>query len=218
VDKRTAPKKFADRFIGSVSEEALQTMDERVRSEAQRKSALRKSLMSPAATLRLPPLLEERRQQFGITDGAFAFQPFHDKLLIHQIYAKSATWDTEGRIVKVADTRKRDLKTCPVGVIVAAGAVALDELRINGIDLGHIVLFQRMAPFRHEVEQDESLDAEVIIVRPGDLVGSVDLGDDLRAGKMQIDFNSTDFEHTYRDSAGRVWRPRSANPYMSGEY
>lgn len=218
MDRKLPPKRFADRYIGNVSEEALQSMDERVRQDAVRKSANRRAHMSEPGGLRLPPLLEERRQQFGITDGAFAFQPFHDKLLIHQIYAKSATWDAGGKIVKVASTRDRDLKTCPVGVIVSAGACALDELRCNGIDLGHIVLFQRMAPFRHEVERDESLEAEVIIIRPGDVVGSVDLADDLRSGKVQMDFNSETYEHTYRDSAGRVWRPKVVAPYIAGEY
>lgn len=217
--KRKDPKPvcFADKYLGRVNETELSKLTEDVRTSAERKSRLTQDAMSPPGALRLPPLLEQRRLDFGITDGAFAFQPFHDKILIHQIPAKPQTYDRGGLLIKTEVQVAKEENECPVGIIVGAGATALDELRANGFDLGHIVLFQRLAPWRHETDYTYK-QQKVIVLRTGDLIGSVDLGDAMRRGDVEVVFNEESYEHLYQaPETKQMWRPATVKPFVSGD-
>lgn len=210
------PIRFVDRYEKRVEGAELEKLDPDVRSKVERRSAAVSRHMSPPGALGLPPLLEHRRLLFGITDGAFAFQPFHDKLLVHQIPTKPETYGG-GIIHKTEIAIDREERECPVGVIVAAGAMALDSLRANGVDLGHIVLFQRLAPWRHETDYTWR-DEKVMLLRAGDIVGSVDLGDALRSGKIKLEFDAKLYEHTYLNTeTDEMWHPSKAEPFVSGD-
>jgi co-chaperonin GroES (HSP10) len=184
-----------------------------VRRQLQDKAAARKKLMSSAKKLKLPKLLEKRRQEFGITDGAFTSQPFHDRVFIYQVHDAEETYGS-GIIVKAESVRDYENTSCPRGIVVAAGARALDDLRCNGIDLGHIVTFLRMAPWRINTDMVAGHQEKLIILRSGDIVGSEDLAEQLRRGDVKLAYDPAKFEHWYKAKDGGEWRPQDVDPYI----
>lgn len=192
------------KFTAEALENASPEFVKRLASEREARLAH----MSPPEVLKLPPLLEQRRQEEGITDGAFSVQCMGDNVIVYQISrAKSETF--EGTAILMAEsTRKREAEQTPQGIIVGAGLSALDTLRMNGIDLGHVVTFCRVAPWRIETDPVEGKWDEVLLFQVGDIVGSVDLADSLREGRMRVRFDPEAYEHVYEDENGDVWHPR----------
>jgi hypothetical protein len=185
-------------------EEAMKTVESIVRV---------RKVMSPPGTLKLPPLLEERRWEYGITDGAFAFQPFHDRIALHQTPQwKGEASSPEGEIVLAPIGKKRERESNPEGVLVGAGLQALDELRSNGIDLGHQVTFIRQAPWRKRVDLVDGHEYHVLLLRVGDLIGSLDLANFLREGRVKIGFDEKTNEHYYIDENKKQWYPARVAP------
>jgi co-chaperonin GroES (HSP10) len=198
---------------GQLSAEDEAKLSPELLASQERIAKERKRLMSPAKKLKLPKLLEARRQEFGITDGAFEMQPFHDRVLIYQVREAEETYG-QGLILKTDAAREGENHSCPKGVIVAAGPRALDELRCNGIDLGHIVVFLRMAPWRIETDTVNGRAEKVIVLRSGDVVGSLDLAENLRSGDMKVVFDEKKFEHWYQTKDKKAWKPRDVEPFV----
>jgi hypothetical protein len=163
--------------------------DEQVRALAQREVEQSNRIrlrMSPPGGLRLPKLLDERRLQFGIVDGAFRTQVTFERVFVWQI-PRVETETFEGtRIIAPQNTRKRLEREASRGVLVGAGLSALDRLRSNGIELGHIVQIIRNAPWRIQVDSIAGQDFHVIVLQAGDLLGSEDLAAELLAGKAEV--------------------------------
>ena len=174
--------------------------------------------MSPPGALGLPELLEKRRWEYGITDGAFAFQPFHDRILVWQT-SRARTRESKTSLIELSDIgQKRIKESNPEGILVAAGLEALDQLRMNGIDLGHMVSFVRQAPWRKVVDYVEGKEFYVMIFRSGDLIGSEDLVRLMREGDVTIEFDEKEYQHFYKTKDGKVWRPSMANPQLDEDY
>jgi co-chaperonin GroES (HSP10) len=198
---------------GQLSDAAEAALPEELRKTLQAEFKERKKLMSD--DLFLPPLLEERRQEFGITDGAFALAPFDDRILLYQVSRHKDETHTGTSILMAPTTREREEKQTPQGIVVAAGAKALDSLRCNGIDLGHMVMFLRIAPWRFVTDNVQGKDEEVIVLRVGDIVGSIDLQDQLRKGEVKVVFDKERYEHAYQDTkTNDVWYPQSVDPLI----
>jgi co-chaperonin GroES (HSP10) len=180
---------------------------------------IRRSRMSPPGKLGLAPLLESRRWKYGITDGAFRFQPFHDRVLVHQTQQwEGATATPGGLVVLTGIGKAREEESNPEGIVVSCGLKALDELRANGIDLGHKVSFIRQAPWRKRVDSVEGHEFYCLIFRSGDLIGSEDLATALRDGSIHVGFDRDAYQHFYIDSQGETWRPARVEPYSPEDY
>jgi hypothetical protein len=178
-----------------------------------------KACMSAPGTLGLPDLLERRRWEHGITDGAFRFQPAFDRVLIHQISQWKGDCAAPGsKIVMSPISRKKEHEANPEGVIVAAGLRAMDELVSNGMDLGHMVTFIRQAPWRKRVGFVRGVPVYAIILRTGDIMGSEDLSSMIRDGTMKIVHDEENNEHVYERSSGEVIRPSRVKPFMGDDY
>lgn len=179
--------------------------------------AARKPLMSAKGKLGLPKLLDERRLKYGITDGAFAFQPYNDSVVIHQLSRVQGETFAGSSILMSDKQKEREREGTPQGVIVAAGLCGLDGLRMNGMDLGHIVAFQRVAPWRVQTDLIGGNWEQVLIMRIADIVGSLDLVQNLRSGKMKVSFDKERYEHIYENTeTGEIWHP-SKNPAFQPE-
>jgi len=160
------------------------------------------------------PLLEERRLQYVIPDGAFRQAAAFDRIIIWQLQQGDSDTFGDTSIVMPEASQKRAEEEAPRGILVAAGLNALDSLRANGIDLGHIVTFIRQAPWHMKVDTIDGVALHALMLRAGDITGSEDLAKSLSAGECSIELKETVHEdgvvvreHHYTDKDGRSWNP-----------
>lgn len=147
---------------------------------------LEKSLR-PRGYYNIPKLLDERRFEYAIPNGAFESFPAFDKVYVHQITTKERrTYSEGGSIVMPDAVVSVDRNRAPRGIIVSAGLAALDSLRSSGIDLGHIIRFKKMAPFIQPVAEIQGHELTVMVIRDGDIVSSEDLAADYHARRIAI--------------------------------
>lgn len=175
--------------------------------------------MSPPDALGLPPLLEKKRWKHGIPDEAFTtMHATFDRIFVVQVEEiEGETYGEESRIIRADTTRSRQKNEAPRGVIVSAGLLALDEMRSNGIDVGHTVVFMRNYPFRIIYTAIAGVDMHLVVLRAGDIAGSMDLAESLKQSNVSIDVvrDEEGFHHEYKDEQGRTWNP--AEPYVLDE-
>lgn len=177
----------------------------------------RARMAPPGGIPGINPLLESRRLSCAIPNGAFKLQPAFDVCLVHQLPRfEGETYGDGGTIYMPQTARRRVEEETPRGVLVGAGMRALDCLRSNGIDLGHIVSFIRQAPWRMPVEMVSGVDFYLLILRVGDITGSEDLRAQVAAGKAKIEWNLEQGQHTFVDAEGKRWDPTL--PFLPEDY
>jgi hypothetical protein len=164
-----------------------------------------KKRMSPAGALNLPKLLDARRLEWGIIDAAFERQAAFERILIWQIPEQKGETFGEGSRILMSDQSKARLKNeAPRGIVISAGLRALDSLRSNGIDLGHIVNFIQAAPWRIFVDYMIGYRPAVLMMNAGDIIGSEDLATILRKGDLRVDVAESERGpiHVYKNKTG----------------
>lgn len=165
-------------------------------------------------TIGLGPLVDKKRKQYGIPDEAFFNQcAAFNKVLVAQIPEEEGDTYEGTVILKTEIAKKRDLVEAPRGVIVSAGLQALDELRSNGIDIGHTVGFTRLAPFRRPFATIGGERLTLIVLVAGDIVDSEDLGQAMRSRRTRVVAKPNAegvMIHQFVDENGKVWSPVEA--------
>jgi hypothetical protein len=157
-----------------------------IRKEAMKKfEAAVRAKMSPPEVLKLPSLLEQRRQEYGIIDKAFERQCVWDRILVYQIdMHQEETYVEGGLIIKSEIAKKSTRYHAARGLIVSAGLKAMDSLRSYGMELGHIVNFINSAPWRLEVDHVAAIPFELLVMNVGDIICSEDLAANLLEGSV----------------------------------
>lgn len=198
-------EKEAKRLLGSELD-----AEKRDGEQLLKQAKARHAAMSPKGSLGLPPLLEERRWQYQITDGAFDMQPVFDRVLVKQVavYTRTAA---SGLLVMPDQTKRREYESSPRGVIVSAGWTALDQLNSNGISLGHMVALLRHVPYRFRHDVIDGKDEHLLVIQVGDIIGSFDLMENLRSRKCRVRFDEENEQHQLIDENGKAWNPASAD-------
>ncbi len=163
--------------------------------------------MSPKGTLKLPPLLEARRWQYLIPDGCFSVQAVFDRMLVMQIPFSDKKTFGDTSIIMPETTKARRADEACRGIIISAGLKGLNNLRSNGMDLGHIIRFIKNAPWRMEVDVVNGKDIFELLMRDGDVVGSEDLAEALRRGECEVVWDEETAQHCYKDATGKQWTP-----------
>lgn len=204
---------------GRLSQEQLDALKPFERQRAQDESADILKHMAPPGALNLPALLEERRVQYGLPDHLFDAQASFGFVLVYQITRLSGETYGDSRIVRTQANQDREAKEAPRGIVVSAGLDALDKLRSNGIDLGHIVLFSRSVPYRASMGIAGLKEQHLIVLQAGDIFASEDTATAMFEGHAKVAI-STDAEtqfdyHHYQDQEGRLWKPHSAKKTAS---
>lgn len=172
-----------------------------------RDAELRKQ-MAPAGALGLPKLLDERRLEYGIPDNAFEDAPAFDVVFVRQIEKLAYKPVLEGgMIVAPEQTAARETQEASEGILIAAGLKALDSLRSNGIDLGHMVRFIKLAPWRMETGKVGGKPHYVLVLRAGDIVASRDVRSLVRSGFYVEKYDADNGQHIYVGKDGSVLRP-----------
>ena len=166
--------------------------------KVKRAVALMKKRIAKRGSLGLPPLLEKRRLQHLIPDGAFRVQASFERVLVYEM-APAEQASMESSLIQLTDKTKDRLKdSSPRGIIVSAGLAALDSLRTNGMDLGHIVLFTHYVIGTVPIEYIEGKEITVKIMHAGDITGSEDTAEAVRKGELEIAWNDEGKFHEYR--------------------
>ena len=145
----------------------------------------RREAMAAPGTMKLPERLEAARWEHGIPDGAFRDWPLDDRCYIYQPQV-AKEFIPGGRIIKTEASALRDRHEAGEGVLVAWGLKAKDSLVPYGIELGMIVSFVQLAPWRRWFDDKASGKQDcIIVVRAGHLVGCVTTEEMRRAGELE---------------------------------
>ena len=186
---------------------------------------------SPPGALGLGKLLDERRIKYNIPDEAFAMRAAFDRILLWQVdayhqerYAELHGADAAGKfagtnIYMPDNTRKGKREETPRGVIVSAGLLALDHLVSNGIDVGHIVNFIRLAPWRIPIASHAGHVSHLMVLRDGDLIASEDIVGQLRRREARVKVKQEEggaYSHFLIDENGKAWSPQE--PFVDESY
>lgn len=156
--------------------------------DAERRTALIKAKMSPPGALRIPPLVEKRRLEYGIPDGAFKCVASFDRIFVFPIDPVDGDEKekTTGGIWKPNSAKLRDFQEGHRGVLISAGLTALDRLSSHGIALGHIVMSNKNVPFARRIEMISNIPMYILVMRDGDLCGSETIAEEIQRGERRI--------------------------------
>lgn len=180
------------------------------RSEVE-SAALLDNMSAPGGILGLPPLLEKRRLSIPLIDQLFTIEAVYDKILVYQLSAIDMLEGTAGKnslIMAPAMTSHREHAEAPRAIIISAGTDALDNLRSHGMDLGHIIIMQREAPYGIRVATVGGKKRILMILDAGDICGSEDLSFEMSAGRCESYYDTKENTHKYRDPrTGNAWSP-----------
>lgn len=147
-------------------------------------------------TFNLPPRLEQRRLEWKVPDGVFRVSPgtLYDRILIYQIPLLSECREdgnkiggAAGLLWKSEQTKEKETREAPRGIIVGAGMKALDSLRSHGVDLGDIVYFAKNTTYSIQVDYIAGKWERVSLAREGDLILSEDVALGMRTGAIHVE-------------------------------
>jgi hypothetical protein len=170
-------------------------------------------------------LLVERVKKFNIPD--WPGQVLFDRVLLYRIpneFYEKETALAGGRIIIPESVVKDRQSKSTRMVIVGAGAMALDILRSNGLDLGHIVLSPRFADWRHYIERETVNEVtgektmeviEFLLGRAGDIAWSEDLMSGFNGGTVELEYREN--KHQYVIDMHRIQRRDMNNNFESNE-
>lgn len=176
---------------------------------------LQKSL-KPAGFYNIPEILDKRRLEYGIPNGAFESQPGFDKVYLYQIPLPGQggeTYSTGGSILKPETVQSWERNTAPRGIIVSAGLQAMDSLYSSGYAVGHIVRFKKLSPFIMPVAEIRGKWLSVYVIRDGDIESSEDLAQQLHNREVTIkNVSETGYDWRICDKDGN-FSGKKTSPY-----
>jgi hypothetical protein len=165
----------------------------------------------------VPPgsLLDKRRKKYNIPDSVFGVSAIYDRILVYQVLAEENEYFDEGGLIqKTRSWQAAEQRTTPSGVIVSAGLSALDVLRSNGMDLGHLVFYTQLAFYAIPVDSIIGEDIKLVVLRVGEIVASVDLSHALATRQARVVKRERELkdgtkmtQHYFVDGDGKMWNP-----------
>lgn len=181
-----------------------------------------RSHMSPRGALGLPELVDKRRLEYGIPDGAFESQPLYERIFVYQIDRVTGDTFENSKLVRPDITKARDREEAPLGVLISAGLGALDIMASHGLQLGDVVNFLKLTPLRIQCDTVDGQPRYVLVLKVGDLAAGKDLRTKLRSGELQVKQHVTHesgqavYTHCLADAKGYPVRPQ--DPFQPADY
>jgi hypothetical protein len=174
-----------------------------------------RSRMPPAGALHLSKHLDQRRLDYFIPYTAFRTECVFDRIYVYQISAKKQKdkFIDDGLIYIPPSDQKGREQEASRGIIVSAGLGALDRLASHGMEVGDIIQFTRLSPFRQWFDKIEGIDQYLLALHGGDPISCEDLRRKLWDGTLkiaQVDDGNGGKTHVYQDQAGNYVRPLPA--------
>ncbi len=166
---------FAGPLIRQITEQVQRDRDERMR------------YVSPPGALKLPKLLDQRRIEYAVPDGAFRAHAMFDRIGLWPMPDADMAEGKASRLIELPDvTRKNEEFRRSRSLIVTAGLRALDTLRSHGSDLGHIVYILHVHPWWIPAgKSDSGIEWSVRAVRVGDIFSDEDVERMRREGRIE---------------------------------
>lgn len=195
-----------------VPDEALEGAAGARLKDAEGDSREREKRMSPPGALGLPKLLDQRRLEYGIMDSAFTRQAMYDRILMFQVTKKGRMFG-DTNIFMPDQSLYAELDRSEQAIVISAGLEAMDVLRTNGMDLGHIVTIGRNMPMRYCYDWLNGKPQYIIMGIVGDIVASTDTASMLRTRELRMVTKAGEkMDHRYVNENGEAWAP--ASPYQ----
>jgi hypothetical protein len=175
--------------------------------------------ISPPGALGLSPKLDERRLQHGIPDSVFTVEALFDRMFVWQLPRVFGDIIEGTMLIKPETARQREEESTPRGVIVSAGLKALDNLRSNGVNVGDVVNFIRLSPWKLTLQEIAGVEVNVLILRDGDLIASEDLVKARKRGLVSTVQTSTPegIEHRLQ-RLGEADAMKAHSPWVPDDY
>lgn len=196
--------------ISGLSDEAKKGIlrgDPKFANELKQVLEERNKRLAPAGSLRLPELLDQRRIEYAIPNEVFTYQACYDKVLVFQIpEEKGETYGDTG-IIMPDNVKSATERESPLGIICSAGLQARDELVTNGLELGHKVAVVKLIPWKKDAGSTHGHRHEVMVIKPGDIIGSLDLAEAIKRGDATTVWDTEAECHKYVDRNGECWNP-----------
>lgn len=176
--------------------------------------------LKPLGHYNIPALLDQRRLEYAIPNGAFEIAPVFDRIYVWQVPEhNSQTFDEGGMILKPEHTQSVQRRITPRGILVSAGLQAMDSLYSAGIEIGHFVKFQKMSPFEMTIETISGNDLKVMVMRDGDIVGSEDIATMLNNGATEVENVSQDgYDFRFSLNGTKESTGKKASAYFDPSY
>lgn len=200
-------------------------MDEVDRSR-QREEAFRQKCRPHIAPLdrppiRMPRLLNERREKYLIVDQMFQYPASYDRILVHQVSLHHDTDTAGGLIVLTEKSKQAQREAACLGIIVSAGLLALDEMASNGHHVGDLVAFVQWSVYRLPTTHIAGHEFPLLVLKAGDIVANCDLQRRINEQSVRViprEFKDPDTgdmvtRHIYVDENGKLWHPQE--PFTS---
>lgn len=179
---------------GALSDEAMDEVLPGLSAEdrlaIRRRDAVKESRISPPGTLKFPhgpnELLEKKRHLYGLVDNLLTKEvATFNNVYVYQLPFREVLAPGSSIIQMPDITQERYNRDGPRGIIVSAGAGALEVLRSNGIDIGHTVTFQRHAPWKVTLDTLLGQEECLLSIKVGDIVGCEELCQELTEGRTR---------------------------------
>lgn len=186
IERKTLGGRVEDSDLPPPKDDFGRSLVER-RKEAY--EAIMARLAKPGSIPGLTPLLEHRRLDFGIPDGAFETNDaLFRRVNIWPIALPMDVKETYGdtKLVKTAGTQKVEEQDTSRGIIISAGAKALDVLRSNGVDIGQIIYFTRLAIYGITVDWIGGKPKRIKMLDVGEVTDAEDVLFAKRAGRVRM--------------------------------
>lgn len=136
----------------------------------------------------VPPRLRARLEYFKAELPPY--QPVTDRVFVYPLDTYGQPDKTAGGIV-IAESSKRRL-AAQVGLLVAAGLTAREQIYSHGIELGDIVLMARFSHWeRGYFGEDKGREHRIYIIQAGEIVGSEDLKNRMDQGEIWMEMDHT---------------------------
>jgi hypothetical protein len=165
---------------------------------------------------RIPKLLQDRLKElegteFELPAGALGMQAVYDRVLVWQFPDTKHGSKTfgDGLIIKPPSTVTRHLQSVPRGIVISVGLGALDAIRSNGMDVGHVILFCVNSPYR--IPLDDNDQNHLVLLRAGDIIASEDLAralDEKECFISEETLENGDTQHVLVGQDGKKWGPQ----------
>lgn len=183
--------------------EVMRKADEAARARLER----RKRYVSPPGKYHpdvVPPLLDAKRIEHSIPDIVIEYsQPGGTWCYVYQVEATKKETYGDGLILMTDEGKATERHTTPRGVLISAGARAMDWLWAHGMDIGHTINFLKFQQWRMPVGYIEGACEYILPMRAAHIIGSEEARKERLDGTVTLE--RCDGKHLiYDDDVPRV--------------
>jgi co-chaperonin GroES (HSP10) len=125
------------------------------------------------------------------------FVPIFDRIFVYPLDTADQPETTAGGIVLAKQTKEK--LGAQRGILVMAGAKAMEQLYSHGVNIGDIVITARLSPWERSYYSKDKRPHRVLVLRAAEVVADEDLYDKYESGDWALRLNVADGTVTLDD-------------------